>query len=128
MTVTPSRLTDEHQDFYKRFKSFWAAPTGARVAEIISPHATIHFSGTGTFTGAEYVDVMQEMLGSFEELEVTAVDCAGNGDLLYIFWETSALINGAKRTYVGVDRFRLENGMAVEEHVIFDTSVLQLEN
>ena len=24
-------------DFYERFKSFWAAPSGARVAELIAP-------------------------------------------------------------------------------------------
>jgi hypothetical protein len=28
-------------------------------------------------------------------------------------------------TYLGVDRFRLANGMAIEEQVIFDSAVLQ---
>jgi hypothetical protein len=118
-------LTPEHKDFYERFKSFWAAPTGARVAELIAPDATIHFTGAGTFSGAEYINAMQGMLDSMVDMTVTPLDCAGNGDRLYIFWETSAVIHGMRRTYLGVDRFRLANGMAIEEHVIFDSAVLQ---
>ena len=118
-------LTLEHRDFYERFKSFWAAPTGQRVAELIAPDAKIHFTGAGTFSGTEYIEVMQAMLDTMAELKVTPLDCAGNGDRLYISWETSALIHGERRTYLGVDRFRLVDGMAIEEHVIFDSAVLQ---
>ena len=118
-------LTPEHRDFYERFKSFWTAPTGQRVAELIAPDAKIHFTGAGTCSGTEYIEVMQAMLDTMVELKVTPLDCAGNGDRLYISWETSALIHGERRTYLGVDRFRLVDGMAVEEHVIFDSAVLQ---
>ncbi len=114
-------LTPEHRDFYERFKSFWAAPTGARVAELIAPDATIHFTGAGTFSGAEYIDAMQGMV----DMKVMPLDCAGNGDRLYISWEASAVIDGTRRTWLGVDRFRLANGMAIEEHVIFDSAALQ---
>lgn len=118
-------LTPEHQDFYERFKSFWAAPSGQRVGELIAPEATIHFTGAGTFSGLEYIDVMTGTLASMVDMTVTPLDCAGNGDRLYISWEASALISGTKRTWLGVDRFRLANGMAIEEHVIFDSAVLQ---
>jgi hypothetical protein len=125
MADTSSALTAEHRDFYERFKSFWAAPSGPRVAELIAPDATIHFSGVGTFSGAEYIEVMTGMLAAMVDMTVTPLDCAGNGDRLYISWETSAVIHGTRRTYLGVDRFRLRDGMAVEEHVIFDTAILQ---
>ena len=118
-------LTPEHRDFYERFKSFWAAPTGARVAELIAPEATIHFTGAGTISGTDYIEVMGQMLASMIDMTVTPIDCAGAGDRLYIFWEASAVIDGAPRSWVGVDRFRLANGMAIEEHVIFDSAVLQ---
>ena len=118
-------LTPEHRDFYERFKSFWAAPTGARVAELIAPDAAIHFTGAGTFSGTDYIEVMGQMLASMIDMTVTPIDCAGDGDRLYIFWEASAAIDGAPRSWVGVDRFRLANGMAIEEHVIFDSAVLQ---
>jgi SnoaL-like domain len=118
-------LTPEHLDFFERFKSFWAAPTGARVAELIAPDAAIHFTGAGTFSGTEYIDVMEGMLASMVEMKVTPLDCAGNGDRLYISWESSALIGGSRRTWLGVDRFRLANGMAIEEQVIFDSAVFQ---
>lgn len=118
-------ITPEHQEFYERFKSFWAAPTGPRVAELIAPDATIHFTGAGTFSGTEYIGAMEEMLASFIDLKVTPLDCAGDGERLYIFWESSAVIDGAQRKWKGVDRFRLADGMAIEEHVIFDSAVLQ---
>lgn len=127
MSDPQSHLTAEHLDFFERFKSFWAAPTGARVAELIAPDAIIHFSGQGAFSGAEYIDVMAGLLASFEGLEVVPVDCAGNGDVLYIYWKTSAIINGERVEYPGVDRFRLVDGMAVEEHIIYDTAVLRAD-
>jgi hypothetical protein len=118
-------LSPEHADFFARFRSFWAAPTGERVREIIAPDAVIHFSGLGTFSGEDYVGAMCELLATSEDLHVTAVDCAGEGELLYIFWNAASRIGGEMRRYHGVDRFRLRGGMAIEEHIIFDTAVLQ---
>lgn len=120
-------LSPEHQDFYERFKSFWAAPSGARVGELIAPDAKIHFTGAATMSGAAYSAWMADTLAAMEGVTVTPLDCAGNGDMLYIAWETSAVIHGSRRVYRGVDRFRLEDGMAVEEHVIFDSAVLTPE-
>lgn len=118
-------LSAEHSDFYARFQSFWSAPSGERVAELIAPHATIHFSGIGRFSGAEYIDVMGGILGSMEAFTVTPIDCAGAGDLLYIYWQASARIGGEVREWPGVDRMRIADGMAIEEHVVFDSAVLQ---
>lgn len=91
--MTIATLTPEHQDFYERFRSFWAAPSGARVAEIIAPDAKIHFTGSPTMSGNEYVDYMSGMLASFPGMTVTPLDCAGNRDMLYIAWETSSAIH-----------------------------------
>jgi predicted SnoaL-like aldol condensation-catalyzing enzyme len=123
-TATTS-ITQEHRDFYERFKSFWAAPSGSRVAEYIAADAKIHYTGAGTMSGAEFINHMQGILNANPGMKVRALDCAGDGDRLYIFWETSSVIHGKPRTFVGVDRFRLANGMAIEEHVIFDSAVLQ---
>jgi predicted SnoaL-like aldol condensation-catalyzing enzyme len=120
-------LTPEHLDFYERFKSFWAAPSGPRVAELIAADARIHFTGQAMMSGSNYVDFMAGMLATFPGMTVTPLDCAGNGDMLYIAWETSSVIHGKQRKFLGVDRFRIVNGMAVEEHIIFDSAVLQPE-
>jgi len=122
-----SSLTHEHRDFYERFKSFWAAPSGPRVAELIAVDAKIHFTGNPTMSGADYIAYMSGMLATFPGMTVTPIDCAGNGDMLYITWETSSIIHGKQRKFLGVDRFRIVNGMAVEEHIIFDSAVLQPE-
>jgi hypothetical protein len=124
-SLTQTALSPEHQDFYERFQSFWAAPSGERVAEIIRPDARIHFSGQGSFTGAEYIEVMAGILDSMDGLKVTPIDCAGDGERLYIYWNSSAIFDGERREWLGVDRFRVADGMAIEEHIIFDPSVLQ---
>ncbi len=51
----------------------------------------------------------------------------GNGDILYIAWETSSVIHGQPRKILGVDRFRIVDCMAVEGHIVFDSAVLQPE-
>lgn len=122
-----TNLTPEHLDFYERFKSFWAAPSGARVPEVIAPDATIHFTGAAPMSGSAYAKWMGETLSAMQDMTVTPLDCAGSGDMLYIAWETSAVIHGSRRTYMGVDRFRLKHGMAIEEYVIFDSAVLTPE-
>lgn len=123
----PTSLSVEHRDFYERFKSFWAAPSGPRVAEMIAPDAKIHFTGNATMSGVEYIDYMAGMLAAFPGMRVTPLDCAGHGEMLYIAWETSSVIHGKARTFLGVDRFRIINGMAVEEHIVFDSAVLTPE-
>jgi predicted SnoaL-like aldol condensation-catalyzing enzyme len=120
-------LSPAHAAFYERFKSFWAAPSGPRVAEIIAADARIHFTGQAAMSGAAYVGYMTGMLEAFPGMTVTPLDCAGRGDMLYIAWETCSMIHGQQRTFLGVDRFRVVDGMAVEEHVIFDSAVLQPE-
>ena len=125
--MTAANLSAEHQDFYDRFQSFWAAPSGERVPELIAPDAQIHFTGAGFMSGTEYARWMSETLATMQNMTVTPMDCAGNGDMLYIAWETSAELYGEQRVYRGVDRFRIKDGMAVEEHVIFDSAVLTPE-
>ncbi len=120
-------LTTEHQDFFERFSSFWAAPSGARVSEIINPDAKIHFTGQAAMSGADYIGHMDGMLAAFPGMTVTPLDCAGNGNMLYIAWETASVIHGKPRKFLGVDRFRIVDGMAVEEHITFDSAVLTPE-
>lgn len=115
----------EHQRFYEWFQGFWAEPSGAAVASKFRPDAQIHMTGAGTLTGAEYVGWMDGLLKDQPDLEVTPMDYAGSGDLIYIHWRATSTINGAKRAWYGVDRFRVEDGMVVEEHVIFDSALLQ---
>jgi hypothetical protein len=128
MPAAPSAsLSPEHQNFFERFKSFWTAPSGPRVAEIIAADAKIHFTGQPAMSGTDYVAYMDGMLSAFPGMTVTPLDCAGNGDMLYIAWMTSSIIHGKRREFLGVDRFRIVDGMAVEEHIIFDSAVLQPE-
>ena len=118
-------LSPEHRDFYERLCSVWAAPSGPRLADVIAPAATIYFTGLGTMSGTTYRSAMAARLASMPDMVVTPLDCAGEGDRLYIFWRTTATIDGAKRIWHGVDRFRLKDGMAIEGHVIFDSGAMR---
>jgi steroid delta-isomerase-like uncharacterized protein len=120
----PAPLSPEKQDFLERFKSFWAAPTGKRVREVIAPDATVHFSGAGTVSGTDYVGVMGATLKSVPDIKVEVADYAESGELLFIFWNASGTIGGQEKRWHGVDRFHIRNGMAIEEQVIFDTKAL----
>ena len=44
--------------------------------------------------------------------------------MLCILWNASAIVDGKRRPYHGVDRFRIRDGMAREDHIIFDTALL----
>ncbi len=107
-----------HQPVHKPYR------TRMRKAEN-APQLVVHFSGIGSFSGSEYIEVMASILGSMEHFTVTPLDCAGSGELLYIFWQATARIGGEMRTWPGIDRMRIVDGMAVEEHVVFDSAVLQ---
>lgn len=115
----------DHREFYEWFQSFWAAPSGAAVAKKFAPHAKVHFTGVGTMSGTDYVAWMENLLVQQPDLVVTPMDYAGSGNLVYIFWKAASTIEGVHRKWYGVDRFRVENGMVVEEHVIFDSATLQ---
>ena len=118
----------DHRAFWEWFKTFWAEPSGVRVAEKFLPDAQIHFTSIGTITGADYVDIMDGLLAAQPHLEVTPVDYAGSGDIVYIHWRATSTIDGVRRAWYGVDRFRLnDEGMIVEEYVIFDSALLEAE-
>ena len=117
-------LSEEKQNFLRRFESFWSDPSGPRVRELFKPDAQIHFAGQGTVSGEEYVGLMDAVLAGVESIQVNVVDYAERGDRLFIFWHAKRIADGKETSWHGVDRFRIEKGMAVEEQVIFDTQVL----
>jgi predicted SnoaL-like aldol condensation-catalyzing enzyme len=123
--VNQATISNHHREFFAWFQAFWAAPSGAKVAEKFLPHAQIHFTGVGTMSGAAYVDWMTNLIAAQPDLVVTPLDYAGAGEIVYIHWKAASTINGALRKWYGVDRFRLQNGMVIEEHVIFDSAMLQ---
>lgn len=117
-------LSEEKQDFLRRFEFFWSEPSGARVRELFKPDAQVHFAGAGSISGEEYVGLMETILAGVESIQVDVVDYAERGDRLFIFWQATRVADGKHVSWHGVDRFRIEDGMAVEEQVIFDTQVL----
>lgn len=120
----PEEPSEEMQDFLRRFRSFWANPSGARIRELLVPDAQVHFAGQGLVSGEGYVELMDALLEGVESIRVEVMDYAQRGDRLFLYWKATRLAGGKQVEWHGVDRFRIEDGMAVEEQVIFDTGVL----
>lgn len=76
-------------------------------------------------SGMDYVTWMENLLVGQPDRVVTPIDYAGSGDVIYIYGKATSTINGAYNQWYGVDRFRVENVIVVEEHVIFDSVTLQ---
>jgi hypothetical protein len=112
--MSVASLSQEHRVFYEWFQSFWASPSGERVKERFPPDAKVSFTGNPTMSGADYVEYMDGMLAAFP-------------GMLYIAWETSSMIEGKPLKFLGVDRFKIVDGAAVEEQIIFDSAVLTPE-
>jgi hypothetical protein len=76
MTDALDALSPEHRDFFERFKSFWVAPAGPRVAELIAPDAT---TADSLATAASVADgklqpSVSRMIGVARVVPVTRAD------------------------------------------------------
>ena len=117
-------MTD-HADFVDRWRSFWAAPDPDRVAELTHPEMEMTYPGSsGPARGLEpWRDRIAGMLARFPDLtlEPTAFACNDEG-LAFISWRGTATVGGVRRSWEGIDRMRLLDGLVVESLVAFDTA------
>jgi hypothetical protein len=95
------------------------------VREIVSPTATAHWSGIGTFTGEEYVERMTQTMALTPDIENEVTGYAINDDLVFISWRAHGAFLGQPLEWHGINRFRLVGTHAEEIHAIFDTAPLR---
>jgi steroid delta-isomerase-like uncharacterized protein len=112
-------------EFVERFKAFWAAPSGAKVPDLIVPEATVYWPGVAPLTGKTFPAHMDAMLKLVPDMKLDVVDYALTGDLLFILWRARAVVGTHTLSFDGIDRFRLKNGRAIEEVISFDTQPLR---
>jgi steroid delta-isomerase-like uncharacterized protein len=112
-------------EFVDRFRSFWAAPAGTRVPDLIAPEAVVYWPGAEPMSGETYAARMDTMLQLVPGMTLEVVDHALTDDLLFIFWRAHVTLGERALDWTGVDRFRLRDGRAIEEVVTFDTQLLR---
>ncbi len=107
------------------FERLWKTRDPEIVREIVSPTATAHWSGIGTFPGSDYVERMTQTMALTPDIENEVTGYAINDDLVFISWRAHGTIFGAPIEWHGIDRFRLKGTHAEEIHAIFDTTPLR---
>lgn len=118
-------VESSRNDFAARFASFWTAPSGSRLAELFRSDAVIHWPGAPPMSVGSYVAHMDAMLAAWPDLQVDVSEFATRDAVVFISWEARATVQGRPLQWMGVDRFRLRAGMAIEEHVVFDRLALR---
>lgn len=111
--------------FVERFKSFWAAPSGARLPELIADDATITWPGAAPMNRAAYIAHIDGVLALMPGMKIEVRSHAQQGEDVFIAWRGHVAINDKVHHLTGVDRFRVKNGIAIEEDVTFDRAAFQ---
>lgn len=111
--------------FAERFISFWAAPSGARLAELFCREAVIRWPGEPQMSLTAYMTHMDAMLTALPDLRIKVEDHAGRRDVVFISWRAQASFDAHLRQWTGIDKFRLRNDLAVEEDVVFDRATVR---
>ena len=115
----------EASDFVERFSRAHKERTGAALAALFHPDATIAYP-----TQADALDphAVREFWDNgrllLPDLDVRTVSWASRGADVFIEWEASATVAGEVVTWRGADRFTVRNGLAVSEGNYWDTRVL----
>jgi steroid delta-isomerase-like uncharacterized protein len=121
----PAREEDAARALVANFQRLWKTRDPEIVREIVSPTATAHWSGIGTFPGNEYVERMTQTMALTPDIENEVTGYAINDDLVFISWRAHGTLFGAPIEWHGIDRFRLAGTHAEEIHAIFDTAPLR---
>jgi steroid delta-isomerase-like uncharacterized protein len=121
----PTREEDAARELVANFQRLWKTRDPEIVREIVSPTATAHWSGIGTFPGSEYVERMTQTMALTPDIENEVTGYAINDDLVFISWRAHGTIFGGPLEWHGIDRFRLAGTHAEEIHAIFDTAPLR---
>lgn len=121
----PTGSEDAARALVANFERLWKTRDPEIVREIVSPTATAHWSGVGTFPGSEYVERMTQTMALTPEIENEVTGYAINDDLVFIGWRAHGTFLGQPLEWHGIDRFRLAGTHAEEIHAIFDTAPLR---
>jgi len=112
-------------DFVERFKRFWQAPSADLVPNLIAPHAVAYWPGADPVSGTEYPQHMARILELVPDLRLEVTDHAEAGEMVFISWRARASAGTETLEWSGIDRFRVQDGKAVEALIAYDTAPLQ---
>jgi ketosteroid isomerase-like protein len=120
-------MTDaEIQDFVTRFAAAWAARDGKAFLDLWHPEGTLKTPMVGrTVKGSELDRLLEVQTLAAPDFVWQLLDWTSRGDVLIVEWQTTRIINGARFSWRGVDKFRFKAGKIIEEVVYCDTAPLR---
>ena len=76
-------------------------------------------------SGTEYPQHMARILELVPDLRLEVTDHAEAGEMVFISWRARASAGTETLEWSGIDRFRVQDGKAVEALIAYDTAPLQ---
>lgn len=113
--------------FIPRYEAFWAAPDPG----------LLHAAGTedirSTWVGrrerivgiSAYEDHIRQFVAPFSSMAVRAIDFLAEGDVLFIEFEATCVVEGRTVRFTGLDRFRFRDGLVSDGVTLYDDSALK---
>jgi ketosteroid isomerase-like protein len=120
-------MTDaEIQDFVTRFAAAWAARDGKAFLDLWHPEGLLRTPLVDrAIKGSELDRLLEVQSAAAPDFVWQLLDWTSRGDVVIIEWQTTRIVNGARFSWRGVDKFRLTAGKIIEERVYCDTAPLR---
>jgi hypothetical protein len=78
-----------------------------------------------TVSGSELGRLLEAQTAAAPDFVWQLLDWTSRGDVLTVEWQTTRIIDGARFSWRGVDKFRITAGKIIEERVYTDTAPLR---
>ena len=119
-------MTDaEIQEFVTRFAAAWAARDSNAFLDLW-PEGLLHTPLVNRpVVGSELGRLLEVQTAAAPDFVWQLLDWTSRGEVVIIEWQTTRLVNGARFSWRGVDKFRIKAGKIIEERVYCDTAPLR---
>ena len=113
-------MAQAEQDFIRRFAEVWAEPTADKLTELLHPDVVLYQPHLKVIRGkdaarAEFERLFRWLPGLHGEVERSA---ASDG-VVFVEWKMRCPIGNAEVTLRTIDRFLLQDGLAIERAAFF---------
>lgn len=119
-------IDQDVQEFVTRFAAAWASRDGEAFLALWHPDGLLQSPlYDRPVRGKEFGRLTELVREAAPDLVWQLLDWTSRGDVVVIEWQTTRMIAGRRLDTRGVDKFRLRDGLIVEERVYTDTAPLR---
>src|ERR1700681_4212016 len=112
-------MTDaEIQAFVTRFAAAWAARDGNAFLDLWHPEGLLHTPLVNRpVVGSELGRLLEVQTAAAPDFVWQLLDWTSRGEVVMIESQTTRIVNGARFSWRGVDKFRIKAGKIIDERV-----------